>query len=110
MLKHSFLAIAGASLTVLGCGAHSHRLQPDGASTLLWGELVEGPGARLVLEAADRRYVANDVQIKRNTHLAELRDHYRIPDPKHWGRIFAGLDRDHETYSAETTLRAQDGT
>lgn len=107
MLKH-FLAIASASLALGGC-THSHLLQPDGSSTLLRGELVHGSPDRLILESAERRYVADKFEIDRHSNLADLHDRYRA-DPKHWGRIFAGLDRDHETYSAAPTLRAQDGT
>jgi hypothetical protein len=107
MLKH-ILVIASASLALGGC-THSHLLQPDGSSTLLKGELVHGSPDRLVLESAERRYVADDFQIDRHTNLAELQKRYQIGDPKHWGRIISGLDTDHESYSAEPTLRAPDG-
>lgn len=110
MLKHGLLAIASASLVLGGCSTHSHRLQPDESSTLLRGELVHGSPDRLILESAERRYVADDFQIDRHTNLAELQKRYQIGDPKHWGRIFSGLDRDHEAYSTAPTLRAQDGT
>lgn len=106
MLKRSLVAIVSASLAMGGC-SHSHLLLPDG--TMLKGELVHGSQDRLVLESAERRYVADNFQIDRHSNLADLQDRYQIGDPKHWGRIVSGLDRDHESYSAEPTLRAPDG-
>lgn len=104
------IGIAGicALLLVGGCASHSHRLDPAGSS-LLRGEFLHGSENRMVVESADRRYVADGFEVRRETHLAELQRRYQGRDPKHWSRIFAGLDTDHETYSAEPLLKAQDG-
>jgi len=108
MLNRSLAIVAVASL--LGaCASHSHLLGQGSSAELLKGELSHGQQSRLVLESASRRYVAEGFEVHRHQNMAELSKRYRGSDPKHWDRIFAGLDTDHESYSAEARAVAQDG-
>ena len=108
MLNRSLAIVAVASL--LGaCASHSHLLGQGSSAELLKGEFSHGQQSRLVLESASRRYVAEGFEVHRHQNMAELSKRYRGSDPKHWDRIFAGLDKDHESYSAEAGAIAQDG-
>lgn len=91
-------------LALTGCGAHVHQLIKVDKTQLVSGELVHdlGESNRLVLKFSDRSYEAHGFIVDRRTHLAELRKRYYGVNPKHWDRIFAGLDTDHVTYSVET--------
>lgn len=103
------LTILSVALVVTGCGAHSHLLTKDSAPQLLKGEFIHGQTNRLTLESADRQYEATGFAVEKHQNWAELSRRYRGTDPKHWDRIFAGLDKDHETYSAEVRAIAKDG-
>lgn len=100
-----------AILMLTGCGAHVHQLVKGDSTQLAGGELVHdrGEGNRLVLKISDRSYEARGFVVVRQTHLAELRKSYQGVNPKHWNRIFAGLDTDHVTYSVETTATSAEG-
>ena len=104
-----FLLVAGASLVLGGCASHSHLLVQSSAPEMLKGEFVHDQPSRLVLESADRRYIAEGFEVNRHRNLAELHKRYRTSEPKHWDRITSGLDKDHESYSAEARPKAQDG-
>lgn len=75
------------------------------------GELVHdrGEGNHLVLGTPSRRYEARGFVVERQTHIAELRKRYYGVNPKHWERIFSGLDTDHVTYSVETIAASAEG-
>lgn len=109
MLK-TRISIIGIALLIGGCVPHLHSLKPGASSSLLAGEFHHGPPNRLVLRTAERRYVAEGFTVKRHMNWNELRKTYQGSDPKHWDRIVAGHDKDHETLSAEVTARAEDGT
>jgi hypothetical protein len=68
-----------------------------------------GEDNRLVLKASDRSYEARGFVVDRQTNLAELRKRYYGVNPKHWYRIFAGLDTDHVTYSVEAIAISAEG-
>lgn len=108
MLK-TRISIIGIALLIGGCVPHLHSLKPGASSSLLAGEFHHGPPNRLVLRTAERRYVAEGFTVKRHMNWNELRKTYQGSDPKHWDRIVAGHDKDHETLSAEVTVRAADG-
>jgi hypothetical protein len=101
--------IAGVSLVLGGCADHSHLLVQGSSSEFLKGQFVHEGTSRLVLEHAQRKYVAEGFEIFRHRNLAELQKHYQMSEPKHWDRISSGLDRDHESYSAVARPKAQDG-
>lgn len=105
-----FIVVAGALLVLGGCAPHSHLLVQGSAPELLKGELVHERPSRLVLESADRRYIAEGFEVRHHQNLAVLHKRYRMSEPKHWDRITSGLDKDHESYSAEARPKAQDGT
>lgn len=100
---------AVAVVLLEGCAPHVHLLQHDSSPDLVIGEFVHASTARLTLATRERRYVAEGFEIHRHTNLAELQRRYKGTNPKHWDRIFAGLDKSHEVYSAEPIPRAQDG-
>ena len=107
-LRHG-MAIMGLAVVLAGCGAHSHILTKASAPQLLKGEFSHGQTNRLTLESADRQYEAAGFKVETHKNWAELSRRYRGVDPKHWDRIFAGFDKDHETYSAEAKAIAKDG-
>ena len=100
-----------AILMLTGCTAPTHMLVKEGGAPFVGGELIHdrGEGNLLVLEAPDRRYEARGFVVDRQTNLAELRKRYYGVNPKHWNRIFSGLDTDHVTYSIETIAKSADG-
>ena len=100
-----------AILFLAGCASHVHHVVRENESPFIAGELVheDGKDNRLVLEAPNRRYEAHGFAVERYTHLAALRKRYRIANPKHWERIFAGLDADHVTYSVDTIAKSVEG-
>ena len=104
------VVVLGAAVVLAGCGAHSHMLAKDSAPQLLKGEFSHGQTNRLVLESADRQYEATGFAVEKHQNWAELERRYRGTEPKHWDRIFAGHDKDHETYSAQAKAIAKDGT
>jgi hypothetical protein len=103
------LTLMGVALVLAGCGAHSHQLTKDSSPQLVKGEFTHGQTNRLTLEAADRYYEATGFAVEKHMNWAELERRYRGTDPKHWDRIFAGHDKDHETYSAEAKAVSKDG-
>lgn len=109
-MKKSYLSIL-AILMLTGCAGPTHMLVKEGSAPFVGGELVHdrGEGNLLVLEAPDRRYEARGFAVDRQTNLAELRKRYYGVNPKHWERIFSGLDTDHVTYSIETIAKSADG-
>lgn len=100
-----------AMLMLTGCGAHVHQLVKEDSAQFVGGELVHDRGEdnRLVLKVSDRSYEARGFVVDRRTNLAELRKRYQGVNPKHWNRIFSGLDTDHVTYSVETIATSAEG-
>lgn len=109
MKLRNVVFMMGVAVVSAGCGAHSHMLAKDSAPQLLKGEFTHGQTNRLTLESADRQYEATGFAVERHMNWAELSRRYRGTDPKHWDRIFAGHDKDHERYSAEAKAIAKDG-
>lgn len=101
--------IAASAAIIAGCAPHLHQLQADSSPILVRGEFIHEDPRRLTLTIGDRRYTADGFEIHRHTNQAELQRRYRNTNPKHWDRIFAGLDRSHETYSAEPAPKSADG-
>lgn len=108
MLK-PLLGITGIALALGGCASHIHPLKPGTAATLRAGQFHHGPPSRLVLESGERRYVAEGFEVRRHMDWNELRKAYQGSNPKHWYRIVAGHDKEHESYSAEARATAADG-
>jgi hypothetical protein len=108
MLKSSLL-IACVALALGGCASHSRPLAQDSSPELIKGEFIHSSPSSMILTTLDRRYVANGFDVRRHTNMAELQRRYKISEPKHWDRIFAGFDREHDTYSAEPKPKARDG-
>lgn len=108
MLKRS-LALSVITLVLGGCASHSHTLDLGSAPAFLNGELIHAQPSRLVLESDERKYVAEGFEVRRHRNLAELHKRYRMSEPKHWTRISSGLDRDHESFSAEPKPKASNG-
>jgi len=98
-------------LLLTGCAAHVHQMVMEGEAPFVGGELVHDRGKdnRLVLEAPNRRYESHGFTVERQRNLAELRKRYYGVNPKHWDRIFSGLDTDHVTHSVETIAKSADG-
>lgn len=109
-MKTLYLNILAICL-LTGCTSTAHQLVKGNDIPFVGGELVYGSGedSRLVLEAQNRRYEARGFSINRQTNLAELRKRYHGSNPKHWKRIFSGLDTDHVTYSVETIATSSEG-
>ncbi len=109
-MKTFYLSIL-AILLLTGCASQSHLLVKENNAPFVSGELVHDSGRdnRLVLEASNRRYEARGFVVERHTNLAALRKRYYGVNPKHWERIFSGLDTDHVTYSAETIAKSAEG-
>lgn len=110
MAINNRLVIMVTAITVAGCSAGSHMLTRDSAPQFIKGEFTHGQTNRLVLESADRRYEAIDFEVRSYQDWAELRKRYYGVEPKHWDRIFSGLDSEHKSYSAQPVLKAADGT
>lgn len=100
-----------AAVLLTGCAGPVHVLVKEGSTPFIGGELAHdrGEGNHLVLEATNQRYEARGFVVERQTNLAELRKRYYGVDPKHWDRIFAGLDAGHAVYSVETVARSAEG-
>lgn len=109
-MKIFYLSIL-AFLLLAGCASQTHLLVKKDDAPFVGGELVHdhGEGNRLVLETPNRRYEARGFVVERQTNLAALRKRYYGINPKHWNRIFAGLDTDHVTYSIETIAISAEG-
>ena len=109
-MKIFYLSIL-AILLLTGCAGPVHLLVREDSAPFVGGELVHDreESNRLVLEAHNRRYEAHGFAVERHTNLAALRKRYYVANPKHWDRIFAGLDTDHVTYSIETIAKTADG-
>src|SRR3989338_3978979 len=109
-MKTSYFGIL-VVLLLTGCAAHVHQMVMEGDAPFVRGELVHDRGEdnRVVLEAPNRRYEAHGFSVERQTNLAELRKRYYGVNPKHWDRIFSGLDTDHITYSVETIAISAEG-
>lgn len=98
-------------LLLTGCASPVHLLVKEDDALFIAGELIHDRGEdnRLVLEAPNRRYEARGFVVERQRNLAELRKRYYGVNPKHWKRIFSGLDTDHVTYSVETIATSAEG-
>lgn len=103
------LSIACISLLFAGCAAPTYQLSKTSSPEFVGGEFNSDQPSRLVIETGTKRYLAEGFEVSRHKNLTELRKSYRGSDPKHWDRIFAGHDTDHETYSAEPTAVSADG-
>lgn len=110
MMNLPSVAIAAVMLVVGGCTTSSHHhLIESSSPELLAGEFDHRGPSRLSLVLRDRRFTAEGFEVRRHTDFAALYERYRLSDPKHWDRIFAGFNRSHEVRSAEPVLRAPDG-
>jgi len=100
-----------AFLLLTGCTNQTHLLVKEGSTPFFNGELVQNrrEGNHLVLEASNHRYEARGFVVERHTNMATLRKRYYAVNPKHWVRIFSGLDTDHIIYSIETIARSAEG-
>ena len=109
-MKTFYLSIL-AILLLPGCASSVHLLVREGDAPFVGGELVHDRGEdnRLVLTASNRRYEARGFVVERQTNLAALRKRYYGVNPKHWERIFSGLDTDHVVYSIETIAKSAEG-
>jgi hypothetical protein len=109
-MKTQYLSIL-AILLLTGCANTVHQVIKEDDGPFVFGELVHdrGESNRLVLETSNRRYEARGFAVERQTNLAELRKRYYGVNPKHWKRIFAGLDTDHVVYSIETIAKSVEG-
>lgn len=107
ILNLSMLAI----LLLTGCASPVHQVVKEDDGPFIVGELIHdrGENNRLVLETSNRRYEARGFVVERQTNLAELRKRYYGVNPKHWKRIFSGLDTDHVIYSIETIAKSAEG-
>ena len=99
------------ALLLTGCTGHIHQMVREDDAPFIGGELVHdrGEGNRLVLEAPNRRYESRGFVVERQSNLAALRKRYYGVNPKHWERIFAGLDTDHVIYSVEAIAGSAEG-
>ncbi|MBI5436658.1 MAG: hypothetical protein HY937_06100 [Nitrosomonadales bacterium] len=109
-MKAFYLSIL-AVLLLTGCASQTHLLAKEDNAPFFGGELVHDRGEdnRLVLEALNRRYEARGFVVESQTNLAALRKRYYGVNPKHWERIFSGLDTDHVVYSIETIAKSAEG-
>lgn len=100
-----------AILMLTACAGPAHRLIKGDNTSFLGGELVHdrGESNHLVLETQSRRYEARGFAVDRQTNMAALYKRYHGINPKHWDRIFSGLDTDHVTYSVETIATSAEG-
>lgn len=100
-----------AILLLTSCTGHVHKIVKEDSKPFVGGELAHDQGKDnfLMLETPQRRYVAHSFSFDRDTNLAELRKRYYGVNPKHWERIFSGLDTEHMVSSFETTARSADG-
>ena len=98
-------------LMLTGCAGPTHLLVKEGSAPFVGGEFVHdrGEGNLLVLETPDRRYEARGFAVDHQTNLAELRKRHYGVNPRHWERIFSGLDTDHVTYATETVAKSIEG-
>lgn len=98
-------------LLLTGCAGPVHQVAMEYDGPFIAGELVHdrGESNHLVLEILNRRYEARSFIVERQTDLAALRKRYYFANPKHWERIFAGLDTDHMVYSIETIAKSAEG-
>lgn len=101
-------------LTVLwltGCANHVLKMVSEDGGAFTTGVLVHGSreSNRLVLEMSNQRYEARGFAVERKTHLAELREGYYSSNPKHWDRVFSGLNTEHVIYSMKTIARSTEG-
>jgi hypothetical protein len=110
MKSMQLLAAIATGTLLSACATHSHKLVTQESPGFLRGEFTHADERRLVLESATRRYEASGFEVRRDSNLAELQRRYRGSDPKHWERIFAGHDKDHETHSADVAAVARDGS
>jgi hypothetical protein len=108
-MKTFYLSVL-AVLWLTGCTGYVHKMIREDGVPFTAGELVhdQGESNRLVLEMSNRRYEAHGFAIERETNLAELRKRY-ISNPKHWNRVFSGLNTEHVVYSFETVARSAEG-
>ena len=99
-----------AVLWLTGCTGYVHKMVREDGVLFTAGELVhdKGESNRLVLEMSNQRYEAHGFTVERETNLAELRKRY-ISNPKHWGRVFSGLNTEHVVYSFETVAKSAEG-
>ncbi len=109
-MKIFYLGIL-AILWLTGCASHVHQMARGEGMPFTGGELVHdrGEGNRLVLEAPNRRYEARGFAVEHHANLADLRKHYYGVNPKHWDRIFSGLDTNHVMFAVEMVARDNDG-
>ena len=98
-------------LLLTGCTGHVHQMIKEDSTPFIGGELIHDHGEdnRLVLKMSNRRYESRGFAVERHTNLDTLRKRYYGVNPKHWERIFAGLDTDHVVYSIETIAKSAEG-
>lgn len=100
-----------AILLLTGCASQAHLLVKEGDAPFIAGELVHDSGRdnRLVLQAQNHRYEAHGFVVQHETDMRALHKRYYGVNPKHWERIFSGLDTDHVVYSVETVAISAEG-
>lgn len=98
-------------LLLAGCVGPVHQLVREDGARFIGGELIHdrGKNNRLVLQTSNRHYEISGFAVEYQTDLAALRKRYYGVDPKHWDRIFAGLDPSHIVYSIETIAKSAEG-
>ena len=108
-MKTFYLSVL-AVLWLTGCTGYVHQIVREDGVPFTAGELVHDQGNKnlLVLEMSNRRYEAHGFAVERETNLAELHKRY-ISNPKHWGRVFSGLNTEHVVYSFEAVARSAEG-
>lgn len=91
-----------------GCAGHVHTLtEPEAVLTgyLLHDDPVESN--RLVIDRNGKRFEGSFL-IERTQNWPELRKRYRS-NPRHWDRIFSGLDKNHVVNTTRAELKSADG-
>src|SRR3989338_2951400 len=94
-----------------GCAGHVHTLTETESEVLLTGALLHGgpvESNRLVINRDGKRFEGSFL-VEQTQNWRELRKRYRS-NPRHWDRIFSGLDKDHVVSTTRAELKSADGT
>ena len=97
-------------LFLCGCAGHVHTLTEAESEVVLTGTLLHGgpvESNRLVINRDGKRFEGSFL-VEQTQNWQELRKRYRS-NPRHWDRIFSGLDRDHLVSTARAELKSADG-
>lgn len=111
MNKCSIAVVGVFSLLFLGgCAGHIHTLTESESEVVLTGYLLHDDPVesnRLVINRGGKRFEGSFL-VEQTQNWQELRKRYRS-NPRHWGRIFSGLDRDHLVSTTRAELKSEDG-